>query len=67
MRLAYRTRHRPATPVEGRFRECFEPFDENSKNTRVSLGLALPKLGLTRFLTDNLKIYYRKEITYDRK
>ena len=51
----------PGNAGRGRFRGCFEPFDENSKITRVPLGLAPPKSGLTRFLTDYLKIHYRKE------
>ena len=53
----------PGNAGRGRFRGCFEPFDENSKITRVPLGLAPPKSGLTRFLTEILKFNCRKETT----
>lgn len=47
----------------GRFRGFFKHFDEKSENTRVPLGLAPPKSGLTRFLPKTFKFNCRKETT----
>ena len=63
--MARGTQHRPATPVEGDFWGSFKPFDENSKNTCVPLGLAPAKSGLTRFLTDYLNGDKYFHIDYD--
>ena len=53
----------PGNAGRGRFRGCFGRFGEISKNPRMPLGLAPPKLGLTRFLTEILEFNCRKETT----
>lgn len=53
----------PGNAGRGRFRGCFGRFGEISKNPRILLGLAPSELGLTRFLTEILKLNYRKETT----